>query len=64
MYACKGGHKSVIERLLLAGANANLQRKDGSTVMHLLARKGQVDLIELMMPFASLGARDADGRLA
>lgn len=38
MLACIAGHKKVIERLLLAGVNANLQCElTGNTGMHLLS---------------------------
>ena len=38
MLACMQHKKNVIERLLLAGANCNLQNKRGETALHVLAK--------------------------
>jgi len=39
MLGCEGGHKKVIERLLLGGANANLQcLSSQDSILHFLAR--------------------------
>ena len=58
MLACIRGHKRVIERLLLAGANANLVcQRYGNTALHYVASLGQdepdltFDLVELLQPF-------------
>lgn len=68
MLACENLHKNVIERLLLAGANCNLQNKRGETSLHILARvnkKGCAELIKLLMPFSkeSLLVKDERGRI-
>lgn len=38
MIACMRGHKKVVERLLLAGSDANLTTSDGDTALHMLAK--------------------------
>ena len=68
MLACEKLQKNVIERLLLAGANCNLQNKIGETNLHILAKinkKNSIDLIKLLMPFSkeSLNLRNEKGRL-
>ena len=55
--ACTQQHKAVIERLLLAGASANIKSKvDGNTPLHILARfsgsQSNADLIKLLLPFS------------
>lgn len=71
MLACIKGHKRVIERLLLAGANANLAcQRFGNTALHYVAMLGldqsdlAFDLIELLQPFTqqSLQALNAQGQ--
>jgi ankyrin repeat protein len=59
MIACLYSHKRVIERLLLAGANANLQCElTGNTAMHYLAEASRLkdvkELIQLMLPFSKM----------
>lgn len=68
MLACVKGHKRVIERLLLAGANANISSQlDGNTALHTLAEiKGNhVELVKLLLPFskASLSVKNLQGLL-
>ena len=68
MLACVKGHKRVIERLLLAGANANISSQlDGNTALHTLAEiKGNhVELVKLLLPFskASLSVKNLKGLL-
>lgn len=58
MLACMRGHKRVIERLLLAGANANMTcQRYGNNALHYVAVLGDeepdqaLDLVELLQPF-------------
>ncbi len=53
---CLSGHKKVVERLLLAGANANLScQMHGNTALHYLAQMNDketaIELVELLLPF-------------
>jgi len=69
--ACTQQNKGVIERLLLAGANANVKvRSDGNTPLHILARFSGgsgigLDLIKLLLPFSqeSLNIPNKNGLL-
>ena len=69
--ACTQQHKSVIERLLLAGAKANVKaRQDGNTPLHILDRFSGgtgvgLDLIKLLLPFSqdSLNIPNKNGLL-
>ena len=68
MLACLKQNKTVIERLLLAGANCNLQNKKGETALHILARVKTsiaVDLIKLIKPFSmpSMSLTDYRGKI-
>lgn len=51
--ACTRLNRSVIERLLLAGINANIQQsQDGCTPLHILAKfSSDEELIKLLLPF-------------
>jgi len=67
---CLSGHKKVVERLLLAGANANLPcQMHGNTALHYLAQMNDQDmaneLVELLLPFTqpSLIALNFEGHL-
>jgi ankyrin repeat protein len=67
MLACVQHNKNVIERLLLAGANCNLQNKKGETALHILAKiktQQNVELIKLIKPFSipSLSITDLKGK--
>ena len=66
--ACTQQHRAVIERLLLAGANANIKtRADGNTPLHILSRyctsSSNQDLITLILPFSqeSLTIKNRNG---
>lgn len=65
--ACNRQNRKVIERLLLGGANANLQQlTDGNTPIHILTKfSNDFDLIKLLLPFSqnSLRVQNAQGLL-
>jgi len=55
----------VTKALLAAGANKNAQTPDGLTPLHIAARSGQVDKVEVLLnDGADIGAKDRDGRTA
>jgi hypothetical protein len=52
--AVASGHKRVVERLLLAGVNANLvNTRSQESVMHVVARAGAGELAQVLRPFVS-----------
>ena len=54
LIACKRSHRKIIERLLLARADANLSEYEyGDTPLHVLVRKNNLSLVELIIPFAT-----------
>eukprot|EP00347_Sterkiella_histriomuscorum_P015416 403357105 len=66
--SCTQQHRAVIERLLLAGANANIKTKsDGNTPLHILSRfcgnNQSQELIKLILPFSqeSLSMKNKNG---
>ena len=48
-WAAENGHKEIVELLIRAGADKDLQDKDGSTPLHRAARTGHKEIVELLM---------------
>jgi ankyrin repeat protein len=49
--ACEAGHKNIAQKLILAGAGADLTSKlfNGMTTLHIATRAGHIEVIELLL---------------
>ena len=63
MYAADGSHKSVVELLVEAGADANIKDKDGSTALLLTCFWGTEEVVRLLIKGgANVNIKDNEGR--
>ena len=52
--SCLRLNKVTMERILLAGPNANIQASDGNTPLHLLAKYADSEeIVKVLLPFAA-----------
>lgn len=61
--AVKSGHEDVLEALLLAGANVDLENATGDTALHMAASKGRKGALEILLRAgAKVSAQSLSGR--
>ena len=60
------GYPETLRRLIAAGADVNLQDKDGRTALHLAAKRGYSNAVKSLLaaPGVELRLRDKDGHTA
>ncbi|XP_037538132.1 oxysterol-binding protein-related protein 1 [Nematolebias whitei] len=51
--ACSSGHRDVVEELLKAGVDVNLQDKLGDTALHKAASTGRKEIVLLLLRYAA-----------
>ncbi|XP_067654247.1 ankyrin repeat domain-containing protein 50-like [Haliotis asinina] len=66
MAAARSGHKDVVEFLVGRGADLSLVDKDGSNILHLASRGGDVETVKLILSLkvVDINARNNKGQTA
>ena len=49
--ACMGGKRSIVEKLIMKGANPKTTNRDMRTPLHLAAKHNQVDVIKYLLKY-------------
>ena len=54
MFASANGHSEIVQLLLNAKANCDLQNENGETALHLAAARGYPDIVQLLLEYGAV----------